>query len=86
MKSHKMPYIVHADIESLIKKIDGCTNNPEKFLTTKLGENIRCGYSMSIICLFYLVRKKHALFCGESCMKKLCSSLREHTTFVEKGS
>ena len=31
MKSDKMPYIIYADIESLIKKIDRCANNPEVF-------------------------------------------------------
>ena len=36
-KSNKMPYIIYADIESLIKKIDGCANNPEKSSTTKIG-------------------------------------------------
>ena len=47
MKSDKMPYIIYADLESLIEKIDGCANNPEKPLTTKIGEHIPCGYSMS---------------------------------------
>ena len=28
MKSDKMPYIIYADLESLIKEIDGCENNP----------------------------------------------------------
>ena len=28
MKSDKMAYIIFADIESLIRKIDGCANNP----------------------------------------------------------
>ena len=31
MKSDKMVCIIYADIESLIKKIDGCANNPENF-------------------------------------------------------
>ena len=35
MKSDKMPYIIYVDIESLIKKIDGCANNPEKSSTSK---------------------------------------------------
>ena len=35
MKSDKMPYIIYVDMESLIKKIDGCANNPEKFSTSK---------------------------------------------------
>ena len=31
MKSDKMPYIIFADLKSLIKEIDGCANNSEKF-------------------------------------------------------
>ena len=30
MKFDKMSYIIYGDIESLIKKIGGCENNPEK--------------------------------------------------------
>ena len=32
-----MPYIIYADIESLIRKIDGCANNPETSSTAKIG-------------------------------------------------
>ena len=42
MKSDKMSYISYADHESLIKKIDGCANNPEKSSTTKIGEHVPC--------------------------------------------
>ena len=36
MKSDKMPYIIYTGIESLIKKNDGCENNPENSSTTKI--------------------------------------------------
>ena len=36
LKSDKMPCTIHADIESLIKKIDGCANNRENSSTKKL--------------------------------------------------
>ena len=49
INSDKMPYIKFADIESLIKKIDECVNNPENSSTTKIGEHIPCGYSMPTI-------------------------------------
>ena len=49
MKTDKMPYIIYAGVESLIKKIDGCANNPENSSTTKTGEHIPGGYSMSTI-------------------------------------
>ena len=44
MKSDKMPYNIYADIESLIKKIYGCVNNPENSSTTKE----RLTYSLQI--------------------------------------
>ena len=44
MKSDKMPYVIHADIKSLIKKIDGCPNKTESSSTTKIGEHIPFGY------------------------------------------
>ena len=49
MKPDKISYIIYADIESLVEKIDGCANNPENSSTIKIGEHIFCGYSMSII-------------------------------------
>ena len=44
VKSDKMSFIIYADIETLIRKIGGCSNNPEKFSITKIGEHIPCGY------------------------------------------
>ena len=41
-----MSCLIYADIESWIKKIDRCANNPENFSTTKIGEHIPCGYSI----------------------------------------
>ena len=35
-KSDKAPFIIYADLESLIENYDGCKNNPEKSSTTKV--------------------------------------------------
>ena len=43
-KSDKMSFISYADIESLIKKIDWCSNNCKNFSTTTIGEHIPYGY------------------------------------------
>ena len=61
MKSDKMPYIIYADIESLIKEIDGCANNPESSSTRKIFEHIPCGYSMSTIWAFDNIENKHTM-------------------------
>ena len=38
MKLDKIPYIIFANTESLIEKIDGCGNNSENSSTTKIDE------------------------------------------------
>ena len=78
MKSDKMLFIIYADIESLIKKIDGCANNPEKSSIKKIGEHILYGYLMWIIWAFDHMENKHNLGSMRDCKKTFCESLREH--------
>ena len=48
-KSDIMPYIIYADMESFTENIDGGADNTENSSTTKIGQHVPCGYSMSII-------------------------------------
>ena len=73
LKSDKMAYIIYAHIESLIKKIHVCANNPENSLTGKIREHISCKYLMSTIWVFDKIKNKHSLFLGEDCMKRFCT-------------
>ena len=52
LNSDKAPFIIYADLESLIVNIDGCKSNPEKSSMTKLSENIPSDFSMSAISSF----------------------------------
>ena len=71
MKPEKMPYVVYADTESLIQKIDGCVNNPENSLKTKIGKHIPCGYSMSTTWAFDHIGNEHTLFSRKRLHKKV---------------
>ena len=77
MKSDKMPQIIYADIEFLIKTLDGSPNKTDKFSTTKVDQHIPCRYSISTILAFDCIENKHTLHRGGDCMKKFCESLRE---------
>ena len=46
-----MPYIIYVDIESLIKKMDGCANNADSSSTTKIAEHICCEHCIVDIML-----------------------------------
>ena len=39
-KSDKSPFIIYADFQFMIGKINGCKNNPENSSTTKISEHI----------------------------------------------
>ena len=73
-KSDKAPFIIYAEFECIIEKINGCKNNPENSFTT--------GFSMSTISSFRSIKNKHGVYRGKDCMKKFCESLREHAMKV----
>ena len=60
-KSDKAPFIIYADLECIIEKIDGCKNNPENSSTTKVSKHIPSGFSMSTISSFRSIGNKHDL-------------------------
>ena len=75
-------YIIYADIEPLIWKVDNCKNNIEKSSTTKVGKHIPCGYLVLTIWAFDHIENRESLYRGEDSIKKFCRSLREHAKNV----
>ena len=70
-KSDKAPFIIYADHESLIEKIDGCKNNSENSSTTKVGEDIPSGFSMFTISSFKSIKNMDHVYRGKDCMRRL---------------
>ena len=70
-KLEKMPYIIYADLECLVKRIEGCANNPQKSSTIKIGEHIPCGYSMLTIWGFKHIKKKHTFVTWKKLYEKV---------------
>ena len=66
MKLDKISYIIYDYLESLIRKIDGCANNPQNSLTPKIDELIPHGYSISTMWAFNRIENKHSLNRGEN--------------------
>ena len=77
-KFDKEPFIIYADLEFSIGKVNRYKNNPENSSTTKVSEPLPSGFSMSTILLFKDIENKHDLYWGKDCMKNFCKSLREH--------
>ena len=78
LKSIKVPFIIHEDPESLIKKIIRCKDNAEKLSTTKVGEHTPCGNSMLMVSIFDDEKNYHDKYRGVDSMKKFCEHLQGH--------
>ena len=77
-KSMKAPFIIYADLESLLEKISTCCNNPKKSSTTKINKHTPFGYSLFTYCslgntknMLDYYRDKDKVF-----MKKFCKDLK----------
>ena len=77
-KSDKPPFIIYADLECIIEKIDGCKNSPENSSTAKVSQHIPSGFSISKISSFRSIENKHDVYRGKDCMKRFCEFLRDH--------
>ena len=78
VKSIKLPFIIYADLECLLEKIDTCYNNPEESSTTKINHHTPSGYSIFTHCSFDKSKNKLNYYRGKDCMKRFCKDLKEH--------
>ena len=49
-KYMEVPFIISADLKSLLEKMSTCHNNPEKWSTTKKNKHRPSGYSLITHC------------------------------------
>ena len=75
-KSLKHPFIIYADLECLLEKIDTCHNNPKKSHTEKKARHKPSGYSLVTYCLFDKKKTSWSYYRGKDCMEIFCKDLR----------
>ena len=71
-KSLKVPFIIYADLECLLQKINTCQNNPDKSYTEKKATHRPSGYSLVTCCSFDKSKNERKHYRGEDCMKMFC--------------
>ena len=49
-KSLRIPFIIYADLECLLQKINTCSNNPEKSYTEMKARHRPSGYALVTFC------------------------------------
>ena len=81
-KSMKIPFIIYADLESLLEKINTCHNNSKKSSTSKINKHTASGCSLFTNCSFDVTKNKLYYCRGNDCMKNFLTDLREHATKI----
>ena len=74
----KVPFIIYADLECLLKKMSTCISNPDESSTTKINKHKPSGYSIFTSCSFDESGNKLNYYRGKDCSKKFCKYLKEN--------
>ena len=81
-KSLKHAFIIYADLECLLLKMNTCNNNPNKSYATAKAIHKPSGYSLLTSCSFDKSENKQTHYRGKDCMKRFCDDLNEHITRI----
>ena len=76
-KSLKNVFIINADLECLLLKMNTCNNNPNKSYATAKGLHKPSGNSLLTSCSFGKSENKQTYYRGKDCMKRFCDGLKE---------
>ena len=76
----KVPFIIYADLKSLLGKMNTCHNNPKNSSTTKI--HTPSANSLFTHCSFDRTKNKLDYYSDKNCMKKFYLDLREHATKI----
>ena len=76
-KSLKVPFVIYADLECLLKKINTCQNNPDKSYTEKKTTHKPLGYFLTTCCSFHKSLNEQKYYRGEDCMKIFYNDLKD---------
>ena len=64
-KSIRVLFIIYADLECLLEKMNSCQNNPEKSYTEKKTKHTSYGYSLFTNCSFNAAKNKLNCYRGK---------------------
>ena len=81
-KSLKNAFVIYADLECLLLKMNTCNNNRNKSYTTAKALNKPYGYSLLTSCSFDKSENKQTYYRGKDCMKRFYDDLKERVTRI----
>ena len=80
-KSMKAPFIIYADMVSLLEQIHTCHDNLENSPTTK-NNHKASGYLLFTHCSFHTAKNKLSFYRDKDCMKNVFRDLKKYMTKI----
>ena len=68
-KPLRVPFIIYADLECLLKKQQSCQSNPENSYRQRKTKHKPSGYSLSLICSFDETKNRRKFYRRKDCIK-----------------
>ena len=81
-KSLKHAFVIYADLECLLLKMNTCNNSNNKSYTTAKRLHKPSGYSLLTSSSFDKSENKQTYSRRRDCMKRFCDDLKEHVTRI----
>ena len=81
-KSLRHAFVIYADLECLLLKMNTCNNNNNNTYTTAKALHKPSGYSLLTSCSFDKSENKQTYYRERDCMKRFCDDLKEHVTRI----
>ena len=91
----RVPFVVYADFEALVKPIQGCEPGGEKSFTNKYQSHRPCGFSYTIVCFNDQIYKEPVIYRAKSededvsrifvdCLERDIKKIHEEFDFAKK--
>ena len=84
-KSLKNAFVIYADLECLLLKINTCDNDPNKSYTIAKAIHKPSGYSLVTCCSFDKSENEQTYYRGKDCMKKNHTKIRNYVIYEKKN-
>ena len=82
MRTAFVMFVMYADSESLLKKMDTCINDPDKSSRTQINKHEMCGYSLITQCSFGEKMNVIDYYRGKDCLKKFCQDIKKQAKMI----
>ena len=81
-KSKKVPFVIYADLECILRKTNAYQVNPTKSYTVKKAKHKTSGYSLVTYCSLDKSKTECNYYRGKDCIKIFCKDLKKQAVNI----